>query len=205
MTVMDKLQLLLEDLNMSDFFHETKKELGEYGIVIIDPHKEKSNTFTSLVGIMGDDSYESDYTIDVIRNTSFIKIGTTEITIHSGRGVSTTFFTNPSALFSHITYPLLNDPSVEFTDGEIQCDLDLFLDLVRNIKKIRKDIDRSLRIRLKTYKKTFISKCSSWINLTDDEIKKLVNKTPDKKWGTTQIDAWRSSLRSFKGFMEDLK
>jgi len=200
MTIMDKLQARLDELNMSDFFVETKKELGSYGVALIPPHKENANTFRCIVGILGDDSGNGDYSIDVIREKSFIKIGTTEIAIHSGRGVSMTFYANPSALFSYITYSVLASNDVGFLESEIRCELDMFVELVRDIRRIRAEIDRALRIRLKTYKKTYISKCRNLISVSDEEVKDMANG----KWGSTQVDAWRSSLRLFLDFMEKL-
>jgi hypothetical protein len=202
MTLMDKLQLELNNLNLSNFFEDTRSDLKIYSVVVLDPHKKSNNSFISLVGIMGDNGIGERYNVDVIKEKAFIKMGTSEITIHHGRGLSMTFFVNPSALFSYVTYPVLKSTDISIADGEIRCELDEFLNLIHNVSIMRKDIDRNIRIQMKIYKKTYISKCNSMIKKSDEEIADSCQAKSFDKYD--KYDAWRDSLKTLRDFMKKL-
>lgn len=192
MTVIEKLRSALNNLSMATFFSDIKKELGSYGVIILDPHKAERKAFTSIIGIMGDNSYDENYTLNIIRKAEFITLGTAKINIYPRNGLSIAFYPMPSSLFSYITYPILQDNQINFLEGTIpDIDIDLLLELIHNIKEIRGRIDRMLKINLKVYKKTYISKCKTLLN-------------NNNKGNHSYKQGWQDALKTLLTFMTNL-
>lgn len=203
MSVLEQLNLKLENIGMDDFYRNTKDLLIEEGLVVIDPHKNSGNKYYSLIGIMPDGVPQS-YSINIIHDPSFIRFAEMEITVLDRRGVSHMFEIDANGIFSYILYPLLKDNDLFLLNATLPADEDATIEIVRSMKKMHKKVSLKARINRKTVKKTYIGKSISWSKKSDNEVRKLGSEYGEKISGSDKCDAFRSAMRMFRKYMEKL-